>query len=194
MLKHILPLSAAVTLWLAAPGMAHPASANPRILSGEPGAAVQCYEEAARAHVRPAAVDTCTAALEADPDTETRAATLTNRALINRRLGHTEAAAEDCRASLNIGPAGPAAAVTCAAAFIEAGTPAEAIALLEASPEPAPGQRYKRYHNLALAHHDLGQYREAYAWLERTLEAKPGFTPALELKQQYRVVRYPIAK
>jgi tetratricopeptide (TPR) repeat protein len=71
--------------------------------------------------------------------------------------------------------------------YINSGAPRAAVDLLENAPLPAPGLQYRYYHNLALAHHDLGEYALAYDYLEKTLAAKPGFAPAVELKKQYRV-------
>lgn len=172
------------------------ASATPAILHGSVPAAVECFKLAARNAPPPArSIDVCTQALEGRAaDEEIRAATLVNRALIQRRLGQVTAAVSDCDAALSMALTGPEAAVTCAAVFINAGEPERAITLLDGAPLPKGSQRYKAYHNLALAHHDLGQYGEAYHFIEKTLAAKPRFAPALALKQQYRVDRSPIAK
>ena len=116
------------------------------------------------------------------------AASLTNRALLYLSAGDAAAALEDCRRALALVPDHPGTAVTCSAVYIKAGSPRAAIDLLEGARLPAPRLRYRYYHNLALAHHDLGEYVQAYDYLLKTLEAKPGFAPALELKKQYRVV------
>lgn len=172
------------------------ASARPTILSGKASDVLECYRSAQRSATPPAAtLAACDAALEAgDLDRDTRAATLANRAVINRRLDRIEAAARDCEKALALLPGHSDISVTCAAVHINAGEPAAALALLRAAELPDPALRYKHYHNRALAHHDLGQYAQAYAWLERTIEARPGFAPALDLMKQYRVIRSPIAK
>ena len=172
------------------------ASAAPAILHGNSPPALECFDLASRSLPPPQrAIAVCTKALETRTlDEATQAATLVNRALIQRRLGRVAAAAADCDTAIALGTSTPEAAVTCAAVYIDADAPDRAIALLDSAPLPDASQRHKAFHNLALAHHDLGQYREAYHFIERTLEAKPHFAPALDLKQQYRAVRSPIAK
>ena len=166
------------------------ATANPRTLSSGPSDAVQCQMYAQRADTPPRkAIGTCSMALERGAlDKETRVATHANRALIYRRHGRLELAAADCRAVFEQGLSMPAAAVTCSAVFIQAGQPAEAIELLYGSDLPSAEERHKHYHNLALAHHDLGQYDQAYHYLQKTLAAKPDFQPAIALKRNYTPV------
>ena len=87
-----------------------------------------------------------------------------------------------------------AASINCAAALVDAHEAEAALALLEESPLPEKDERYRYFHTLALAHHELGQYEAAYRFVEKTIRANPHFEPAYALKQQYRVDRSPIAK
>ncbi|WP_321488965.1 tetratricopeptide repeat protein [uncultured Hyphomonas sp.] len=174
---------------LAAPAAAGPAGTYVRTMEGGRPAAERCAAAAAHAgHAAADGIAICTKAIEAaGASVETKAASLTNRALLFRSAGDLDAALEDCGGALALVPDHPGTAVTCSAVYINAGKPDAAIGLLEGAPLPAPGVRYRYYHNLALAHHDLGQYALAYDFLQKTLETNPGFTPAIELKKQYRV-------
>ncbi|WP_084398044.1 tetratricopeptide repeat protein [Henriciella aquimarina] len=165
------------------------AHAGPRILRFEKGDALKCYEATREATSKASDIRRCTLALEETwMNDEKRSATLVNRATLKRRLGQVSAAVEDCERAIGIGLSGPEAGVSCAAVFIEAGHPQAAIDVLEATGGPEGGERYKYTHNLALAHHNLGEYSQAYAWIEDTIALKPGFAPAMELKSLYTVI------
>jgi tetratricopeptide (TPR) repeat protein len=174
---------------LVLPAMASPAGTYVRTIEGDAPVSERCAEAAAHAGRHTASgITVCTAAIwEAGSRTKAKAASLTNRALLYRSAGDVESALDDCRRALALVPDHPGTAVTCAAVYINSGAPRAAIDLLESAPLPAPGLQYRYYHNLALAHHDLGQYAQAYDFLQKTLEANPGFTPAIELRKQYRV-------
>lgn len=172
------------------PSFAQPAGIYSRTLDNTPPAAVQCAEAAADAgNATRTDLATCTIAIGEARSVKMKAASLTNRAILHRRSGAVDRAVDDCRRALDLVQDDPHTAVTCAAVYINAGQPRAAVDLLEASPLPTPGLTHKYYHNLALAHHDLGEYAEAYDYLEKTLEAKPGFAPAVALKAQYKVAR-----
>ncbi|HAE27874.1 MULTISPECIES: tetratricopeptide repeat protein [Hyphomonas] len=174
---------------LVLPAMASPAGTYVRTIEGEAPVSERCAEAAAHAGRHTASgIAVCTAAIwDAGRRTKTKAASLTNRALLYRSAGDVESAVDDCRRALALVPDHPGTAVTCSAVYINSGAPRAAVDLLENAPLPAPGLQYRYYHNLALAHHDLGEYALAYDYLEKTLAAKPGFAPAVELKKQYRV-------
>lgn len=174
---------------LAAPAAAGPTGTYVRTMEGGASATERCTEAASDAgRDTSEGVAVCTAAIwEAGRNTETKAASLTNRALLYRRSGDVAAALKDCGRALALVPDHPGTAVTCSAVYINAGNPRAAIDLLEGAALPAPADQYRYYHNLALAHHDLGEYAQAYDYLQKTLAANPGFVPAIELKKQYRV-------
>lgn len=191
---HVSRTSAAGTLMAAALLAGLPAAAGPsgtyvHKLTSKAPAAVRCAEAAGRTGgAVGSGIAACTEALaEIAPDSGLRAASLTNRAVLYRRAGAPEEAMVDCEAALKLTPADPRTAITCSAVRITAGQPQAALDLLEQAPLPAAGLRHKYFHNLALAHHDLGEYPLAYHYLEKTLEEEPGFAPALELKAHYRV-------
>lgn len=165
------------------------AEANPRILRFEKGDALKCYEAARSGEPRTSDIGACTLALEDKHITDEKyAATLVNRAILERRTGQLEAAVADCEAAIAAGLTAPEAGVSCAGIFILAERPQAALDLLKTTGSPDGNERYKYTHNLALAHHDLGEYSQAYAWIEDTLALKPGFAPAAELKTLYTVV------
>lgn len=186
---RILAGAGTVLSLISLPAVAQPAGTYVRSLEGGVSAARRCAEAAGQADLL-RGVAVCTSALEAGGlDVHSRAATLTNRALLQRRAGNLTEAVADCEQALDLNSAGPSMAVTCGAVYLDAGQPQAAIDLLTGSELPTPGLRYRYYHNLALAYHDMGAYAEAYDYLNKTLEAKPGFAPAVELKAQYREVQ-----
>ncbi|KCZ90141.1 tetratricopeptide repeat protein [Hyphomonas jannaschiana] len=174
---------------LAAPATAGPAGTYVRRIDGGVPVAERCAEAAMHARRdTKAGIAACTAAIwDAGRRTDTKAASLTNRALLYRYAGDVRSALKDCSRALAMVPDHPGTAVTCAAVYINAGKPRAAVGVLEDAPLPAPGLQYRYYHNLALAHHDLGEYAQAYHYILKTLEAKPDFLPAIKLKKQYRV-------
>ena len=177
---------AAAMLALLTPG----ASAGQRILHGAQSDAAKCHDAVRRAdHASAGHVAACTAVIadEHARDSE-RAAARVNRATLYRHLGEDAAAVADCEAALPVMSREANVAISCAAVFIDAGEPDRAVELLQQSELPETRDRYKYYHNLALAHHDLGEYSLAYYYLEKTLAAKPGFAPAVELIANYKVV------
>nr|WP_321441655.1 tetratricopeptide repeat protein [uncultured Hyphomonas sp.] len=171
------------------PAMASPAGTYVRTIDGRDSPADRCAAAAARSgKTTPSGIAACTRAIvESGTNTKIRAASLTNRALLYRQSGALKKARADCGRALALVPDHPGTAVTCSAVYINSGAPRAAIDLLENAPLPAPGLQYRYYHNLALAHHDLGEYAQAYDYLQKTLAAKPDFLPAIELKKQYRV-------
>ncbi len=173
----------------ALPAMASPAGTYVRTIDGRDSPADRCAAAAAKpGKTTPSGLAACTRAIAGSgTNPEIRAASLTNRALLYRQSGALKKARADCGRALALVPDHPGTAVTCSAVYINAGAPRAAVNLLENAPLPAPGLRYRYYHNLALAHHDLGEYAQAYDYLQKTLAAKPDFLPAIELKKQYRV-------
>lgn len=173
----------------ALPAMASPAGTYVRTIDGRDSPADRCVAAAAKpGKTTPSGIAACTRAIVVSgTNATTRAASLTNRALLYRQSGALKKAQKDCGRALALVPDHPGTAVTCSAVYITAGAPRAAIDLLESAPLPAPGLRYRYYHNLALAHHDLGEYAEAYDYLLETLAAKPGFGPAVALKKHYRL-------
>lgn len=166
------------------------ASAGHQVLHGTQSDAAECYDAARRAdHASTGHVAACTAVIDDEHarDNE-RAAARVNRATLYRHLGEDAAAVADCEAALRMMADEADVAISCAAVFIDGSEPERAVALLQQSELPQKRDRYKYYHNLALAHHDLGEYSLAYYYLEQTLAAKPGFAPAVELIANYEVV------
>ena len=181
-------LVAAIAL-ASTPAAADPAGMYIRKLYFTPPPAEACAEAAQRAgEASRDGLQACSEALE-DPETdeEVRVAVLTNRAILYRRAGKLAEAASDCEAALASGQAVPGTIISCGGVYVDAGQPEKAVQVLSSADISAPELQSRLYHNLALAHHDLGAYAEAYDYLEQALAAEPGFAPSAELKTLYRV-------
>ena len=171
------------------PAVADPAGSYLRKLYFTPLPAEACVEAAQRTgQTSRSGIAACAEALE-DPEMgeDTRVATLTNRAILYRRVGETAKAVADCDMALASGIAGSGTVISCGGVYVDARQPEIALSVLSALEVPEPESEPYYYHNLALAHHDLGQYALAYEAMERALDAEPGFAPTVELKALYRV-------
>jgi tetratricopeptide (TPR) repeat protein len=172
------------------PAAADPAGMYIRKLYFTPPPAEACAQAAQRAgQASSDGLRACSGALK-DPETdeEVRVAVLTNRAILYRRAGRFAEAASDCEEALASGRAVPGTIISCGGVYVDAGQPEKAVQVLSSADIVAPELQSRHYHNLALAHHDLGAYAQAYDYLEKALAAEPGFAPSAELKALYRVV------
>lgn len=182
-------LGVAVTLE-SSPAAADPTGSYVRTLYSAPTPAERCAAAAQRSgQASRSGLAACAAALE-NPETgeDVRVAVLTNRAILYRRAGEMAQAVADCEAALGSDKAVPGTVISCGGVYVDAGQPEMAIRLLSGAEALPQELRPPHYHNLALAHHDLGEYALAYAALEKALEADPEFAPSVELKAMYRVV------
>jgi len=169
--------------------IADPAGVYVRSLMGEVSHVERCFDAVQRpGSADPHGVEACTELVESDPPRDQlRIAGLTNRAILYRRAGQLDLAQQDCAGALAYHDAGAATATSCAAVYLGSGKPRLALRVLTESEAPASENRAQYFHNLALAHHDLGQYALAYEAIEHALDAQPGFAPTVELKALYRV-------
>lgn len=169
--------------------IADPSGVYVRSLMGEASHVERCFD----AVQKPGAaglrgIEACTELVEGDPPrARLLMAGLTNRAILYRRAGQLDLAQQDCVRALAYHDAGADTATSCAAVYLSSGKPELALRVLTESEAPASENRAQYFHNLALAHHDLGQYALAYEAMERALDAEPGFAPTVELKALYRV-------
>jgi len=169
--------------------IADPTGVYVRSLMGEASHVERCFD----AVQQPGAADmrgigSCTELVESDPPrNQVRIAGLTNRAILYRRAGQLDRAQQDCARALADPDAGAATATSCAAVYLSSSKPGLALKVLSESEAPPSENRAQFFHNLALAHHDLGQYELAYEAIEHALAAEPDFAPTIELKALYRV-------
>jgi tetratricopeptide (TPR) repeat protein len=136
------------------------------------------------------AMDICSLALEQESLTRrNRAATYTNRGIVEMRLGHNDRALADYTRSLNIMPELIQAKVNLGAALYGLKRYPEALAALnEGVKTDSLDARAVGYYNRGLTYEKLGDLQSAYEDYQRALQVKPDFKQAADQIGRFTVI------
>jgi tetratricopeptide (TPR) repeat protein len=178
----------AFSLALAAAAVGLPAaSASAAIITVGSPLAIACYEAAEGTDTNPAALDTCTRALETALDRNDRAGTFVNRGILRMRHRDFTAAEADFNSALDLQPRLADAWLNKGFLRLETGAGSDAIPYLEKALQLHARRPALAYVARGLAHEQAGDFRSAYADLKRARDLEPRWkVPAEELKR-YRV-------
>jgi len=116
------------------------------------------------------------------------AATHTNRGIIRMRMSNYEGALEDYTAARKLRPDLGAVYLNEGAAMIGAGTPQEAIAVLQKALELETQDPHSAHYNLGLAYDLTGNVTEAYYAFKKALELRPDWDLPKKQLERYSVV------
>ena len=136
------------------------------------------------------AMDICSLALEQESLTRrNRAATYTNRGIVEMRMGHNDRALADYTRSLNIMPELTQAKVNLGAALYGLKRYPEALAALnEGVKTDQLDARAVGYYNRGLTYEKLGDLQSAYEDYQRALQVKPDFKQAADQIGRFTVI------
>ncbi|MEE9281213.1 MAG: tetratricopeptide repeat protein [Myxococcota bacterium] len=131
------------------------------------------------------AVDQFDRALELDPDS---AAAHRSRGRLECDRGNFEAALAELRSARSLSPSESVILAELGYCLVQAGNEAEARGLLKELEEGQPGDRIAPM-TPALIHVGLGEYDEAFEWLERAYDARATLLPSVLTDPRYAQVR-----
>lgn len=166
---------------LAAACLAAPAQAHTYVSAG--GNAEACYDAALNNANTADAVAICSTALSMDDlSARDRAATLTNRGILQLRLGAFESAMGDFDRAIDTDPTLAEGYINRGAALLRREDYRGAIEAISAGLERTPEDPAQAYYNRGVAHEETGNVRAAYNDYRRAAELSPSWNaPRLEL-------------
>ncbi|HVY88672.1 MAG TPA: tetratricopeptide repeat protein [Hyphomonadaceae bacterium] len=136
------------------------------------------------------ALDICSLAIEQESMTRrNRAATYTNRGILQMRAGHNDKALSDYQRSLAIMPELDEAKVNLGAALYGLKRYPEALAALnDGVRTESLDARAVGYYNRGLTYEKLGDLQSAYEDFQRALQVKPDFKQAADQIGRFTVI------
>lgn len=152
--------------------------------------AADCYGFAERRDTRPEALAICSRALTMEPlDAENRAATLVNRGVIRMIHKDYSGAENDFDAAVALDPSQSDAWLNKGFLRLRTGDGSAALPFFEKALELQARRPALAYFARGIAHEQSGNFRAAYADLNRARDLEPGWTMPAEALSRYQVVR-----
>lgn len=149
-----------------------------------------CYGFAERRDSRPEALAICSRALTMEPlDIENRAATLVNRGVIRMIHKDYSGAESDFDAAISLDPSSADAWLNKGFLRLRTGDGSAALPFLERAMQLQARRPALAYFARGIAYEQSGNFRAAYADLNRARDLEPGWTMPAEALSRYQVVR-----
>jgi tetratricopeptide (TPR) repeat protein len=149
-----------------------------------------CYENALQSDGRSSSVDVCTRALDEEPlAPPERAATLVNRGIVLMAAGRLAEADTDFDHAIDLRPDLPDGWLNKGFLRLREGRGRDALPLIQKGIDSGAGRQALAYFARGVAHEQMGEFREAYADLQRARQLEPGWSLPRQYLANYQVRR-----